>query len=296
MITTDPVLLVRAAALRHEVFVVGQGVDPALEADGRDAEAVHVVVQRDGRVVGTGRLLEADGEARLGRIAVAGSRRGEGLGALVVRELEAAAAARGLPRLRLHAQSPVVGFYERLGWTAVGAPDVEAGIEHRWMVRDLLPGLRPVVDTDAVALQALVAGCFAEYAGAVLELDGLDAWMRRPAANLARMGAVLWVLPAGPGLAGSCGWRPSGPGAIELKTMYVGRPWRRRGYAAALAGLVERAARQQGVRTVELWSDSRFHDAHRLYARLGYAATGESRELHDLSNTVELRFVKDIDG
>ena len=293
MITGDPALLAEAAALRHAVFVVGQGVDPAIEADGRDAAAVHAVVLRNGAVVATGRLLEEAGEARIGRVAVEEASRGQGLGAVVVGELEAAAAGRGLPRMRLHAQLPVVGFYERLGWTAVGAPDVEAGIEHRWMTRDLLPGLRPVRDSDARALQLLVAGCFAEYEGAVLELDGLDAWMSAPATNLAAKGATLWVLPAGAELAGCGGWRPSEAG-VEMKTLYVGAPWRRRSHAAALVGLVERAARERGAPVVELWSDTRFRDAHRLYARLGYTLTGERRDLFDRSRTTEVRFVKPL--
>jgi GNAT superfamily N-acetyltransferase len=293
VITSDPELLAAAAALRTSVFVDGQGVDPALEADGRDAAATHVVVQRDGAVVGTGRLLENDGVAWLQRIAVDTAHRGQGLGAVVVRELEHAAASLGLPRLRLHAQVPVVGFYERLGWTAVGEPDVEAGIVHRWMTRDLLPGLRSVTDDDSQALQDLVESCFHEYEGAVLEIDALDAWMRAPATNLAKKGAHLWVVPAGPVLAGSGGWQPSEAG-LELKTLYVGAAWRRRGYAAALVGLVERAAREQGATAVELWTDSRFRDAHRLYARLGYAKTPETRELYDASQTTEYRFVKEL--
>lgn len=292
MITADRDLLRQAATLRQDVFVRGQGVPPEVEADGHDGEAVHAVVQRDGRVVGTGRLLEVDGEARLGRIAVAGTRRGEGLGAVVVAELATAAAALGLPRLRLHAQEPVVGFYERLGWVVTGPPDVEAGIAHRWMVRDLLPGLRPVADSDAAALQSLVAGCFAEYEGAVLEVDGLDAWMLRPATALAEKGTALWVLPAGDGLAACCGWRASGPGVVALTSLYVGAPWRRRGYAAAFVGLVERAARDRACGSVELWTDSRFHDAHRLYTRLGYTRTGATRDLHDRSRTTEHHFVK----
>lgn len=294
MITSDPTLLRQAAALRHEVFVLGQGVDPAIEADGQDGDAVHVVVQREGRVVGTGRLVEAGGEARLGRIAVDAAFRGTGLGAVVVRDLETAAASLGLPRMRLHAQEPVVAFYERLGWTVVGPPDVEAGIAHRWMVRDLLPGVRTVTDDDAPALQSLVAACFAEYEGAVLELDGLDAWMLRPASDLAARGAVLWVLPAGTELAGSGGWRPHGPDRVELKTLYVGRRWRRRGFGAALVGLVERAARDRGAQVVELWSDTRFLDAHRLYERLGYRPTGAVRDLHDRSRTTERQFAKPL--
>lgn len=297
MITADPDLVATAAQLRRRVFVEGQGVPPDVEADGRDSAAVHAVVLRDGGVVATGRLLEVEGpdgpEARLQRIAVDPDRRGQGLGGIVVRELEAAAAAAGLPQLRLHSQAGVVGFYERLGWTCVGDPDVEAGIEHRWMVRDLLPGLRPIEDADAVALQRLVESCFHEYEGAVLELEGLDAWMREPATYLASKGAQVWVVPAGGVLLASGGWQPS-PAGVELKTLYVGAPWRRRGYAAALVGLVERTARERGSAQVELWSDTRFLDAHRLYARLGYAKTDETRELHDLSGTTEYRFLKDL--
>ncbi|MGZ4666298.1 MAG: hypothetical protein ACXV5Q_15030, partial [Frankiaceae bacterium] len=40
----------------------------------------------------------------------------------------------------------------------------------------------------------------------------------------------------------------------------------------------------------------RFADAHRLYERLGYARSGRSRELHDLSDTTELEFVATLDG
>ena len=44
------------------------------------------------------------------------------------------------------------------------------------------------------------------------------------------------------------------------------------------------------------WSDTRFLDAHRLYERLGYVRTGETRDLHDLSNTTEFFFVKELES
>jgi predicted GNAT family N-acyltransferase/RimJ/RimL family protein N-acetyltransferase len=293
MITQDPTLLAAAAALRTEVFVRGQGVAPEVEADGADRYAVHAVALVGGQVVATGRLLEEAGVARLGRIAVRADLRGTGLGAAVVADLTAAAASAGLPRLRLHAQVGVVEFYARLGWSVQGPPDVEAGIEHHWMTRDLLPGVRPVRDADAAALQALVAGCFAEYPGCVLELNALDAWMRAPAAGYAAKRGQLWVVPAGDGLAASVGWAPgSGPEAVELKTLYVAATARRRGLAAALVGLVERAARERAARRVELWTDTRFHDAHRLYERLGYARLPGERPLHDVSQTIEYPYAK----
>jgi len=57
---------------------------------------------------------------------------------------------------------------------------------------------------------------------------------------------------------------------------------------------VEREARRRDAGVVELWSDTRFTDAHRLYERLGYQHTGKTPDLHDLSNTTELRFTKEL--
>lgn len=298
-VTGDPQLLAAAAALRAEVFTAEQGVDPAVERDGADETAVHVVVLGPHReVLGTGRLVataEGDpcvpGGARLGRIAVRADARGRGLGQQVVRELERAAGRLGLLMLWLHAQEPVIGFYRRLGYQAVGEADVEAGLAHQWMRRELVPGLRPVRDTDAAAITELIGGCFAEYRGCVLDLPGIDAWMRRPATASAETGGAVWV--ADPVVA--CGgWRPVDADTIELKSLYVARAWRRRGYAAALVGAVERVARARGANQVQLWSDTRFRDAHRLYRKLGYEQLPGSRVLHDPSNTVEWCFRREV--
>jgi hypothetical protein len=56
--------------------------------------------------------------------------------------------------------------------------------------------------------------------------------------------------------------------------------------------MVEAEAATRGARALELWSDTRFADAHRLYARLGYERLPDARELHDLSHSVELHFRK----
>jgi predicted GNAT family N-acyltransferase len=220
VLTADPALLAQAAALRHTVFVDGQDVPPEVERDGADPAALHaVLVGPDRLVVATGRLLDAGDHARIGRVAVAVEARGTGAGAAVMTALERAARVMGLPRVRLHAQEPVVGFYARLGYRAVGAPDTEAGLAHQWMERDLLAGWREVRDDDAAGLQDLVGGCFAEYPGCVLDLDGLDDWMRAPASTRAGQGALQWVVPgeggrllACAGLGGSAGGGAGSPG------------------------------------------------------------------------------------
>jgi predicted GNAT family N-acyltransferase len=127
-----------AFALRHEVFVVEQGVPVAEEVDDLDAGALHLVaVDDDGRVVATCRLV-ADGDiAKLGRLAVAPAARGRGLASRLIAESEARAVQFGARRIALAAQTGALGLYERLGYTPYGERFMDAGIEHQMMAKRL---------------------------------------------------------------------------------------------------------------------------------------------------------------
>jgi predicted GNAT family N-acyltransferase/RimJ/RimL family protein N-acetyltransferase len=292
-VSSDPGLLEQAARLRNVVFVGEQGVDPALEFDGRDGEAAHVVLCDEGlpfgqQVIGTARIFDAGETAVVGRMAVAAEARGGGLGRQVMDVAERWAAEQGLAWVELHAQQQVTGFYERLGYAGVGDPYEEAGIPHLTMRKDLLPGLRPVRDADAGAIETLIGGIWSEYPGVVLDVDGEEPWMRAPASAYGERGE-LWVMPVpgADGLLASVGWKPHPEGA-ELKSLYVSAAARRAGLGAQLVHFVER--RVGGAGRLVVWSDSRFIDSHRLYARLGYVLTGGVRELGDRSATVELEF------
>lgn len=158
---------------------------------------------------------------------------------------------------------------------------------------DVPPGLREVRDSDSAGLIALIGGCWAAYPGCVMDIDGEEPWLRAPAAGYARKRGRMWVAPgSAPGALDGCVGYVPGPAVAELKNLYVAAAARRRGLGSVLVGLVERAARDAGFARVELWSDTRFVEAHRLYTRLGYAATGRTRDLHDLSNTTEYEFAK----
>ena len=138
-------------ALRHEVFVVGQGVPVEIERDLLDPGAEHAVARRDGALVGTGRLVRGriDEEGRLvpgttgtvgtvGRMAVSEAARGTGTGRALLDLLVARAADLGLPAVELHAQVHARGFYERAGFEPFGEVYLEAGIEHVGMRRLLV--------------------------------------------------------------------------------------------------------------------------------------------------------------
>ncbi|MER7674193.1 GNAT family N-acetyltransferase [Kitasatospora sp. NPDC096128] len=135
-------------AIRREVFVVEQNVPEELEYDEYDATSVHVLaVDADGTGLGTGRLIFGDqarkltggveGRVLLGRLAVVAAARGTGLGADLVRAIEAAGRERGAVEVELHAQVQALGFYERLGYVAEGPVYDDAGIPHRTMTKVL---------------------------------------------------------------------------------------------------------------------------------------------------------------
>ena len=126
-------------AIRREVFIDEQGVPEAEEIDDLDAGAIHLLARDDqGRPMGTARLLVLDGTGKIGRVAVRKAARGTGLGAALIRaSMDELCALPGITRLKLSAQTHVIPFYERFGFTAHGPEYDDGGIPHRDMTRDL---------------------------------------------------------------------------------------------------------------------------------------------------------------
>jgi predicted GNAT family N-acyltransferase len=133
----------RAYELRFRVFCDEQGVPRDEEIDALDDVARHAVaVTPDGTVVGTMRLVSRASVVKVGRVAVAREWRGHGIASrLLARAYEYAQGVRA-EELRLAAQTQAVGLYEKAGYQRVGEPFEEAGIEHVWMVRVVLPPRR----------------------------------------------------------------------------------------------------------------------------------------------------------
>ena len=116
-------------ALRAAVFVVEQDC-VYLDPDGRDLEpdARQLWIEQDGTVLATLRLLhDAQGFARIGRVATAASARGSGLAAALMRRaLELAPTG----DIVLGAQTYLEKWYERFGFVRDGADYDEDGIPH----------------------------------------------------------------------------------------------------------------------------------------------------------------------
>ena len=119
--------------VRGEVFIEEQGVDILVERDGKDGECLHVIAEdMEGIHIGAGRIAD---NGKVGRIAVIGGWRGNGVGTAIMHELHRQAEQEGIWHTYLHSQSSSAGFYMSLGYRVEGDEFLEAEIPHLKMVR-----------------------------------------------------------------------------------------------------------------------------------------------------------------
>jgi putative acetyltransferase len=162
--------------------------------------------------------------------------------------------------------------------------------------------IREARDDDALDVIELIGSVFGEYPNCVLDVDGELPELRRVASHYRELGGEFWVAERdlgglGTRIVGMGGYSAKedpafGPGGIELRKLYVHRRERRSGLGRAFLERVEAAARGRGATFIDLWSDTRFTTAHAFYERRGYVRGPSTRELHDLSKSVEFYFKK----
>jgi ElaA protein len=119
--------------LRQQVFVVEQR-SPYPDLDGRDHEPAtrHLLLERDGELVGYARVLDDGDWARVGRVLVARHARGQGLADELVRT---ALELTGDREVRLDAQAGLGDWYASYGFVATGPAFDDDGILHVPMAR-----------------------------------------------------------------------------------------------------------------------------------------------------------------
>ena len=124
--------LAQAFAIRRAVLVDEQGVSLALEMDGRDHEARHLLALYEGEPVGTLRLRRVeDGRvAKIERVAVVPRAREAKIGHRLVGAALALSRTAGAETATLHSQASAQAFYSRLGFVAFGPEFIEDGIPH----------------------------------------------------------------------------------------------------------------------------------------------------------------------
>jgi GNAT superfamily N-acetyltransferase len=155
--------------------------------------------------------------------------------------------------------------------------------------------IRPAADDDSGQVASLIAACWVAYPGCLLDIQGEEPVLRAIASGFAAKNGRFWVACLGEWVVGSLGLVPGkAKGMAELRKMYVQPRLRRQGLARRLTVLGEAEARIWGCTHMELWSDTRFMEAHAFYHAIGYTQTGAVRELRDLSRSSEYQFSKHL--
>ncbi|MBN3870389.1 MULTISPECIES: GNAT family N-acetyltransferase [unclassified Nostoc] len=125
-------------AIRIAVFQEEQGVDAALEFDGKDAISEHLIAYLNKEVVGTARIRYLDDKtAKIERLAVLSTVRGQGIGKKIMENALEVIANKNIPEVVIHAQEYVKDLYKKLDFVEEGEIFQEASIPHVKMIKKL---------------------------------------------------------------------------------------------------------------------------------------------------------------
>lgn len=126
------------AAIRKTVFQEEQGVDTALEFDGKDDICEHLIAYLDGQAVGTARIRYLDNQTvKIERLAVLSPARGRGIGQKIMEQTLELIAKKNITEVIVHAQIYIKSLYQKLGFIQVGDIFEEAGIPHIEMKKNI---------------------------------------------------------------------------------------------------------------------------------------------------------------
>jgi putative acetyltransferase len=165
--------------------------------------------------------------------------------------------------------------------------------------------IRPATTADTGGVIRIIRAVYDEY-GFTWEPAGYHADLYDLQGHYLDRGHGFWVAEQGGGtIVGTVALEcfdllPGAPGIIveidstlriggcdcALERLYVHPAARRQGVGAALVETVLQEARRLGRRCLEIWSDKRFGDAHRLYGRFGAVPVAE-RICHDPDESPE---------
>ncbi|MBC1239778.1 GNAT family N-acetyltransferase [Nostoc sp. 2RC] len=126
------------AAIRKSVFQEEQGVDPALEFDGKDEISEHLLAYLDDKAVGTMRIRYLDDQTvKIERLAVLSTARGQGIGKKIMENALSFIGSKNIREVVIHSQEYIKSFYQKLGFVEEGEIFEEAGIPHVKMRKSL---------------------------------------------------------------------------------------------------------------------------------------------------------------
>ncbi|CDU12240.1 GNAT family N-acetyltransferase [Vibrio coralliirubri] len=130
VIGNNPELITQAQSIRHQVFVVEQGIPQVLDLDGLDPVSHHALITDGDNLVATARLhIDESGCSTMARVAVLQPYRGSGIASKIVSALLNHASEHGVKVIEIHAHQYLKNYYEKFGFEFIR--EVEIVGEHQ---------------------------------------------------------------------------------------------------------------------------------------------------------------------
>ena len=119
--------------IRKKVFIKEQKVPSEIEIDEYEKEATYFIAYFNKEPVGCARI-RFNNYAKLERIAVVKKHRMNGFGTKITKHLINYCKRKNISDIRIHSQSYIANFYEKIGFKKISEEFYEAGIKHVEMV------------------------------------------------------------------------------------------------------------------------------------------------------------------
>jgi putative acetyltransferase len=143
--------------------------------------------------------------------------------------------------------------------------------------------------SDVPFMSAIIRDVFDEYGWVFVELDELPDFVQYNEYYSDPQRARLYALTDSQGtILGSIALKVNAYGAY-LSRVYLSQSHRGLGLGKWMTAQVMQIAINDGFKSLHLWTDTRFLDAHRMYERLGFQMSGELRSLHDVNHSFEYK-------
>lgn len=136
------------------------------------------------------------------------------------------------------------------------------------------PTIRDYRKGDEADICSVVRDCFEEY-GFTWESGGYNADTEDVQSHYIDNGGWFWVMEVHGEIIGTGGLMPIGESKCELWRLYLRAEHRGKGLGRMFYEFILRFAKQRGFTEMEIWSDVKLVDAHRLYEKLGASFVGQ---------------------
>jgi putative acetyltransferase len=136
------------------------------------------------------------------------------------------------------------------------------------------PSIRPYRQGDDAQICSVIQKCFEEY-GFTWEPDDYNSDTADIQSNYIDRGGWFWVMEDDEQMIATAGLMPENDGACELWRMYLNADYRGKKLGYRLLDFIVAFARDKGFKRMDIWSDVKLIDAHRLYRKYGAEFIGQ---------------------